>query len=66
MNTCEDARIYPTNPNVVLSMERYQDLLEAELTVQVLAQTREEVDDFSFERFCNSLFPKVNPDGGER
>lgn len=51
-------------PNVSLSMERYQDLLEAEITIQVIVQSREELSDWEFEKFFNALFPKVNY-GGE-
>lgn len=44
---------------VVLAMERYQDLLESEVIVQMIAQARDTLDEYVFERFVKVLFPKT-------
>lgn len=44
---------------VVVSQERYQDLLEHEVTVQMIAQARDDLDELDFSMFMRMMFPKV-------
>lgn len=53
------------NPPVIISQERYQDLLEYEVLVQAIAQARDDLDEFLFNVFVDSLFPKVPEDGNK-
>lgn len=43
---------------VTVSMERYQDLLEDEVIVQMIAQARDTLGEYDFERFVKTMFPK--------
>ena len=47
---------------VTITMERYQDLLENEVIVQIIAQARDTFSDYSFAQFVETLFPKTPED----
>lgn len=47
---------------VTIAMERYQDLLENEVIVQIIAQARDTFSDYAFDQFVETLFPKT-PEG---
>ena len=44
---------------VTVTMERYQDLLESEVIVQMISQARDTLDEYAFERFVKIMFPKM-------
>nr|MBQ4458603.1 hypothetical protein [Clostridia bacterium] len=49
---------------IVLTLERYQDLLAAETKIQMIESARLSLTEYQFNSFCNAIFPapKEDPD----